>query len=217
MRFWWTTMGYAQLRRRTITRFFWLETIKGRLAAVNMTTATAQTFVRRRNAVNCRQRQDSSRELIAEDVVSTSLSLSDAKRSEALTKSCHESFKKHCTRQLTSRNRNQKRSSLDHRWFCLSQWIRACAVRHSLAMTHVWHYKFNIATKTTQICDQPKECEESGRKCLYMLGSRATKLVTAPWRIGRLSVLRTLKGHVCTIQWNHAKLIKSNQVILKAT
>ena len=77
-------MGYAQLRRRTITRFFWLETIKGRLAAVNMTTATAQTFVRR---------QVSSRELNAEDVVSTSLSLSDAKRSEALTKSCHESFK----------------------------------------------------------------------------------------------------------------------------
>ena len=60
-------------------------------------------------------------------------------------------------------------------------------------MTHVWQYKFNIATKTTQICDQPKECEESGRKCLYMLGSRATKLVTAPWRIGRLSVLRTQK------------------------
>ena len=108
-------MGYAQLRRRTITRFFWLETIKGRLAAVNMTTATAQTFVRRRNAVNCRQGQVSSRELNAEDVVSTSLSQSDAKRSEVLTKSFHESFKKHCTRQLTSRNRNQKRTSLDHR------------------------------------------------------------------------------------------------------
>ena len=93
MRFWWTTMGYAQLHRRTITRFFWLETIKGRLTAVNMTTATAQTFVQRRNAVNCRQRQVSSRELNAEDVVSTRLSLSDAKRSEALTKNCHESFK----------------------------------------------------------------------------------------------------------------------------
>ena len=86
-------MGYAQLHRRTITRFFWLETIKGRLTAVNMTTATAQTFVQRRNAVNCRQRQVSSRELNAEDVVSRRLSLSDAKRSEALTKSCHESFK----------------------------------------------------------------------------------------------------------------------------
>ena len=121
--------------------------------------------------------------------------------------------KKHCTRQLTSRNRNQKRSSLARRWFCFWQWIQACEVRHSLAMTHVWHYKFNIATKTAQICDQPKECEESGRKWLYMFGSRATKLATAPWRIGRLSVLRTQKGHVCTIEWNHAKLMKSNQVI----
>lgn len=86
-------MGHAKLHTRTMTRFIWLETIKGRLTAVNMTTATAQTFVQRRNAVNCRQRQVSSRELNAEDVVSTRLSLSDAKRSEALTKSCHESFK----------------------------------------------------------------------------------------------------------------------------
>ena len=76
-------MGYAQLHRRTITRFFWLETIKGRLTAVNMTTATA------------RQRQVSSKELNA------TRPSSDAKRSEALTKSYHESFKQHCARQIT--------------------------------------------------------------------------------------------------------------------
>ena len=35
-----------------------------------------------------------------------------------------------------------------------------------------------MVTKKAQICDQLKECEESGRKRLYMLGSRAPKLVT---------------------------------------
>ena len=45
-------------------------------------------------------------------------------------------------------------------------------------MMYVLHYKFKMAMKTAQICDQPKECEESGRKCLYVLGSLATKLVT---------------------------------------
>ena len=43
-------------------------------------------------------------------------------------------------------------------------WIRAYALRHSGAMTHVLYYKFKTARKTAQICDQPKECEESGRK-----------------------------------------------------
>ena len=53
-----------------------------------MTTATA------------RQRQVSSKELNDKDVVSTRPS-SDAKRSEALLKSYHESFKQHCARQIT--------------------------------------------------------------------------------------------------------------------
>ena len=47
-----TTMGHAQFHTRTMARFIWLETVKGQLTAVNMTTATAQSFVRRRNAVN---------------------------------------------------------------------------------------------------------------------------------------------------------------------
>ena len=51
-------------------------------------------------AATARQRQVSSKELNAKDVVSTRPS-SDAKRSEALTKSYHESFKQHCARQIT--------------------------------------------------------------------------------------------------------------------
>ena len=47
-----------------------------------------------------RQVQVSSKELNPKDVVSTRPS-SDAKRSEALTKSYHESFKQHCARQIT--------------------------------------------------------------------------------------------------------------------
>ena len=36
------------------------------------------------------------------------------------------------------------------------QWIRACALHHSV--------NFKLATKMAQICDQPKECEEFGKK-----------------------------------------------------
>ena len=32
-----------------------------------------------------------------------------------------------------------------------------------------------MAIKMAQICDQPKECEESGIKCLYV-GSRVNKI-----------------------------------------
>lgn len=47
-----TTMGHALLHTGTTTQFIWLGTIKGRLTPVNMTTATAQKFGRRRSAVN---------------------------------------------------------------------------------------------------------------------------------------------------------------------
>ena len=92
------------------------------------------------------------------------------------------------------RKQRKSRSSLDPRYtlllkkqLTLWQYIRVCALRHSVAM--ILHHKLNMATKTAQICDQPKESEESGRKCLCMLASRATKLVTVPWRVG--SVLWT--------------------------
>ena len=83
------------------------------------------------------------------------------------------------------RKQRKSRSSLDPRYtlllkkqLTLWQYIRVCALRHSVAM--ILHHKLNMATKTAQICDQPKESEESGRKCLCMLASRATKLVTVP-------------------------------------
>ena len=53
--------------------------------------------------------------------------------------------------------------------FILSKIVdpRGNELRHSGAMTHVLYHKFKTATKTAQICDQPKECEESGRKCRW--------------------------------------------------
>ena len=59
------------------------------------------------------------------------------------------------------------------------RWLKSTMGQVQLHTSHV-HYKFNMATKTAQICDQPKECEESGRKCLCMFASCATKLVTEP-------------------------------------
>jgi len=67
-----------------------------------------------------------------------------------------------------------------------------------------WHWKpyFNSFRRiwrtlwpTIVSQNQPKECKESGRKRLYMLGSRATSLVTAPWRIDCVLLLRTPQSH----------------------
>ena len=52
-----------------------------------------------------------------------------------------------------------------------------------------WNSKWR--RKRHQYLTKAKECEESGRKCLDMLGSRATKLVTAPWRIDCVLLRRT--------------------------
>ena len=52
------------------------------------------------------------------------------------------------------------------------QLIRACALRHSGAMTHVLYYIFKMATKTAQIG-------------MWRIWQKVLmKLVTAPWRIG---------------------------------
>ena len=80
--------------------------------------------------------------------------------------------------------REIKRNSLDLRqtfnWPRGNEFLRAHYVTDSV--------KFKLATKTAQICDQPKECEESGRK---RLGSSPTKLVTPPWRINCILLRRT--------------------------
>ena len=45
-------MGHAPLHTRTMTRLIRLDTTKGRLTPVSMTTERAQSFVQQCNAVN---------------------------------------------------------------------------------------------------------------------------------------------------------------------
>ena len=84
------------------------------------------------------------------------------------------------------------------------QWIRACALRHSGAMTHVLYYKFKTATKTAQICDQPKECEESGRKWVYRVYRVYMSmdiLLLLYETVGLFGVIVTWKNNQCLWNW----------------
>ena len=162
-----TTMGHSQLHTRTMTRFIWLQTIKGRLTAVNMTTAIAQSFVRWWNAVNW-QRQLSSRELKAKmSFLHVLVVMQNVLRfwQKVATNPLNNMLLDNLPRGKKS-SRNHEKQPWSSLHFALEkqltswQWIRVCALHHSVAMTHVLHYKFNMATKMAQIYDQLKECEE---------------------------------------------------------
>ena len=71
-----------------------------------------------------------------------------------------------------------------------------------------------MVTKMAQICDQPKECEESGRKRLYMFGGHVTKLVTAPYRIDCVR-LRQTKNIVRSLSHDIYSDRRKNNIIIK--